>query len=284
MTIVSDLGCGYVELSPSGTGIHGFGYADNIQGVRGKVNDTSVELYATGRYLTMTGHVIQSGPLAPLRGVSALARQIRPSCLTPTVEGAEIESVASVSSVTSVASVASVSSVGEWCFPDICYPSGKGQRNRAIFQLARYLKGVMHNASKDELLIQLTAWHTKVLPIIGTQDFSVTWVDFVSAWTKVKQPYGETLSAILSDLPLLPDGVVPEPCGSIGRHLMRICLALQRHYGSEPFFLSARQCGELLGIHFTDANKFLSAFVHEGLLKVVSKGAGSKASRYMVSI
>ena len=48
--------------------------------------------------------------------------------------------------------------------------------------------------------------------------------------------------------------------------------------------MSARQCGELLGVHFTDANKFLTAFIADGLLKLVSRGAGKKASRYMVAI
>ena len=285
--IVADLGCGYVELSPSGTGVHGFGFADDIRSVRGRVDGTNVELYGTGRYLTMTGHVITSGPLAPLRGISTLVEQIRSKSREVIRDGGEIESVASVSSVTSVASVASVSSVssvGQWHFPDICYPSGTGHRNQAIFQLARYLKGTMPDAATDTLLEAVRAWHTQAMPVIGTQDFGVTWADFINAWAKVKQPYGKTLNAILSDLPPLPAGSVPEPYGSVGRHLMRICIALQSHYGSEPFFLSARQCGDLLGIHFTDANKYLSAFATEGLLRVVSRGAGRKASRYMVSI
>lgn len=47
-----------------------------------------------------------------------------------------------------------------------------------------------------------------------------------------------------------------------------------------PFFISARQAGEVLGVHFTDASKMLSALVADGGLTLVSKGAGKVASRY----
>jgi hypothetical protein len=36
----------------------------------------------------------------------------------------------------------------------------------------------------------------------------------------------------------------------------------------------------VLGIHFTDASKMLAALVRDGVLQLVSKGAGKVASRY----
>lgn len=55
MALLDRIGCEFIELSPSGTGLHGWGYGPNIGGRRGKLDGVSVELYSQGRYLTMTG-------------------------------------------------------------------------------------------------------------------------------------------------------------------------------------------------------------------------------------
>jgi len=55
---------------------------------------------------------------------------------------------------------------------------------------------------------------------------------------------------------------------------------LQAHHGDAPFFISARQAGDVLGIHFTDASKMMAALVTDGVLQLVSKGVGKVASRY----
>ena len=54
--LMDRVGCQYIELSPSGTGLRGFGYGHNIRGRRGRLDDINIELYATKRYLTVTGH------------------------------------------------------------------------------------------------------------------------------------------------------------------------------------------------------------------------------------
>jgi hypothetical protein len=38
--------------------------------------------------------------------------------------------------------------------------------------------------------------------------------------------------------------------GESGKRLVRLCIALQVHQGSEPFFISARQAGEQVGTAF----------------------------------
>ena len=78
----------------------------------------------------------------------------------------------------------------------------------------------------------------------------------------------------------LPAGIVGLGYGTAGNQLVRVCAALQAHHGEEPFFISARQAGEVLGIHFADASKMLAALVHDGVLKLDSKGVGKVASRY----
>jgi Mrp family chromosome partitioning ATPase len=78
MAFLENLGPGYIEFSPSGTGLRAFGYAENLQkGAKGKFNGLNVELYSTGRYLTITGKSIKSGPIAQLNGFPELAEIIR---------------------------------------------------------------------------------------------------------------------------------------------------------------------------------------------------------------
>ncbi|MFG3014291.1 bifunctional DNA primase/polymerase [Streptomyces cinerochromogenes] len=54
--ILRDAGATYVEVSPSGDGLHIWGRADVRQGRRIRRPDgTAVEIYGTGRYIAMTG-------------------------------------------------------------------------------------------------------------------------------------------------------------------------------------------------------------------------------------
>lgn len=54
--ILRDAGATYVEVSPSGDGLHIWGRADVRQGRRIRRSDgTAVEIYGTGRYIAMTG-------------------------------------------------------------------------------------------------------------------------------------------------------------------------------------------------------------------------------------
>jgi primase-polymerase (primpol)-like protein len=54
--IVRDAGTTYVEVSPSGDGLHIWGRAAVRQGRRIRRPDgTAVEIYGTGRYIAMTG-------------------------------------------------------------------------------------------------------------------------------------------------------------------------------------------------------------------------------------
>lgn len=63
----------YVEMSPSGGGLHVWGRADVPQGRRLRVDGVAVEVYGTGRYMTVTGRRWHGAPsrLADLSGVVA---------------------------------------------------------------------------------------------------------------------------------------------------------------------------------------------------------------------
>ncbi|MFJ5103165.1 DNA primase [Streptomyces sp. NPDC088554] len=70
--IVRDAGTTYVEVSPSGDGLHIWGRATVRQGRRIRRPDgTAVEIYGTGRYIAMTGrrHGLSPSILADLSAV-----------------------------------------------------------------------------------------------------------------------------------------------------------------------------------------------------------------------
>ena len=267
LSLLHRIGCQYIELSPSRTGLRGFGYGDNIKGRRGTLDGVNVELYSTARYLTVTGHAIQTGPLVPLHGFSEVAQAIGGTDLQKRAEDDRSHS--------------SVSSVG---IPASCLPASEGERNRCLFHLARYIKGVKPGATREELRAIAHEWHRLALPVIGTKDFAVTLADFLRGWASVKQPHGETMDNIINAIDFtapLPAGIEALGYGEAANRLVRICQALQAHEGAEkPFFISVRQAGELTGMHYTDASKVLAAMTLDGVIVLVSKGVGRVASRY----
>jgi hypothetical protein len=266
ISLLDRVGCKYVELSPSGMGLRGFGYGEPITGTRGQLDGINVELYSSKRYLTVTGHTLLAGPLAPLPGFSELASAIRPPDLQKRTEDDR--------------SNLQFSSVG---IPPDTIPTEEGQRNKCLFALARYVKGTKPNATRQELREIVTRWHAQAMAVIGTKDFSVTLTDFFNGWEKVRLPHGVVMQSVLEKIDHrspLPSGIASLGYGDTGNHLVRVCAALQAHQGDEPFFISARQAGEVLGVHFTDASKMMAALVGDGVLRLVSKGVGRVASRY----
>lgn len=266
MGLMDHIGCRYIELSPSGKGLRGFGYGDVIVGTRGLLNGVNVELYATKRYLTVTGHPLRQGPLVELQRFSEVANAIKPRDLQKRTEDDK--------------SNPPFSSVG---IPASTLPTHVGQRNRCLFELARYLRGRTPMATRHELRVEVARWHELALPVIGTKDFATTWADFLNGWEKVRQPYGATMQSIVTNIDHtepLPKGMDILRYGDASIHLVRLCMALQCHHGDAPFFISARQAGEELNVHFVEASKMLSALVADGVLALVSKGSGKVASRY----
>lgn len=267
--LLDRVGCKYVELSPSGTGLRGFGYGDNITGRRGQLDGVNVELYASKRYLTVTGRPIFSGPLVPLGGFSEVAHAIRGATPQKSTED-DISNPLS-------------SSVLFCGVPASTLPKQEGQRNKRLFDLARWVKGTRPDATREELRAIVQEWHRLAEPVIGTKDFSTSWAEFLSAWDKVKTPHGQEMERILSGIDHaapLPSGIVALGYGVRAMHLVRVCQALQAHHGTDPFFISARVAGGVLGICHEEAALMLRAMVADGVLTLVSKGAGKVASRY----
>ncbi len=179
-------------------------------------------------------------------------------------------------------SEASVSSVGREVVRFL--PESVGERNRCLFALARYLRGLLPTATRPELRKSVEQWHQLALPVIGTAGFAASWGDFLRSWESVQTPYGSVLNSILEKVEMSDE--IPESIAALGYRekdyqLVRICRELQRHEGGAPFFLGARKAGELIGAHFTDASKMLHALVTDGVLELFKRGAGKVASRYL---
>lgn len=269
MQILDRLGCAYIEYSPSGNGLRAFGYGPSIKGVRGKLNGINVELYSGGRYLTVTGHCLKGGAIQPLTGFAEIASEIR---AIPTEKYRDDSSHISVLSVLSV---------GDAIARTI--PSSEGSRNHRLFEFARWVKAKTPNATPDELRSIVRQWHEAALPFISSKEFTTSWYDFRRGFDSVRHPAGTTIKEIIGDLDMeseLPAGITGLGYGERGLHLVRICRRLQEQAGNTPFFISSRQAGELLGIHYTDAAKMLWALKSDGVLELVSQGVGNKASRY----
>jgi primase-polymerase (primpol)-like protein len=59
----------YIEISPSGTGLHIWGFATLTTGRRFTRNGLSIEVYPNGRFITMTGNALKRAPLANLQSL-----------------------------------------------------------------------------------------------------------------------------------------------------------------------------------------------------------------------
>lgn len=276
VAILDSLGCAYVEYSPSGNGLRAFGYGPSIKGARGKLNGVNVELYSGGRYLTVTGHCIRAGQLTTLADFADLADEIKASVA---IQG--VNTYREYRDDSSHNSVLSVISVGDAIARTI--PATEGSRNHCLFELARWVKAKYPNATADELRSIVRQWHEAALPFIGSKEFTTSLYDFRRGFESVRYPAGTTFKEIIGVIDMesvLPNGLTRLGYGERGLHLVRICMRLQEQAGESPFFISSRQAGELLGIHYTDAAKMLWALKSDGVLELVSQGVGNKASRY----
>jgi len=56
----------YIEISPSGDGLHVWGLLEEAAGTKRTINGLAIETYSRDRYITITGNVYQHGRLAPL--------------------------------------------------------------------------------------------------------------------------------------------------------------------------------------------------------------------------
>ncbi|NNC24222.1 hypothetical protein HKX42_10300 [Salinisphaera sp. USBA-960] len=264
--LLHEVGCGYIELSPSGNGLHGWGLFDGeLPRKKVVVDGISVEIYNSSRYMSVTGNTICHGQLLPLSGIEKIYHP-----------------PATQVSTSHPKSNARQSNSGTRQYPRCeilrFLPPETGKRNEYLYKLARHLKACYPERRAKDMLDIVQQWFEQAKPYIATQDFMESWSDFTRAWETIQFSEGEGIESLLVDVESDPDVAgVPPVFTSHAMFLAKVCRRLQNHSGDEPFYLSARKAGELLGIHWTNAARQLNGLVSVDVLQLVEKG--TKTSR-----
>jgi hypothetical protein len=169
-----------------------------------------------------------------------------------------------------------------------CLPSGPGERNECLWQLARTLKALPHlaEAGEGDLWPFVEQWFQLAHGVIGTKSLAVCWKDFKRQWKLAKVPAGQGFDAAIARI--LCEALPPEADRyeeEAVRRLVAVCAGLQRFACEDPFYLSCRTAQRVceFGSYHT-ASRRLTRLVEDGLLKVVLKARGGtdrrRATRY----
>jgi hypothetical protein len=165
-------------------------------------------------------------------------------------------------------------------------PRGPGRRNRQVLELARALKAIprLADAPADDLIPYVRRWHELAKPVISTQAWEETLIDFLRAWPRVKFPKGtEPMVQIFERAQQAdpPQAALRFEQDKL-RLLVALCRELQHASGDRPFFLACRTAGRLLDVDYTTAWRWLFLLDHVGVIREVEKGdrAKRRASRY----
>jgi hypothetical protein len=155
-------------------------------------------------------------------------------------------------------------------------PEREGQRNKRLFLLAVRLRGMFEGI--DEARPVVEAWHKAALPMIGTEPFEITWLEFRRAWQKVKHPAGsgELGQAIQAARERLASGQSVHQADFESdevRLLLETCLVLSDAGMDGTFFLSCRSAGKIIGQSQQTGAAMLQSFCEFGYLDVVCKGS-----------
>lgn len=159
-------------------------------------------------------------------------------------------------------------------------PNEVGERERCVFEFARFLRGMPDTATADvaDLEPYVRRWHNAAAPNIGTKPFADTWRDFVRGWGQVKHPRGQGLPVgVLADADAASDAYDDRYAPDV-RRLIRVCIMLQRK--ADPFFLSCRTAAAVMGTDHMTASRRLSALVDEHVLAIAEKSTPHRATRY----
>lgn len=280
--LLNDVGCRYVEVSPSGMGLHGIGVCEEIDtAVKSQRDGVQIEVYCNKRFFTMTGNLVPSitpnGQIAVMDGLPVLLESLRRRP-TQDIQATQVsQDIQVTQEIHAMGTFADSKSV---VFPSNCIPSGFGWRNRSVFHLARYLKGVIPNSSEDELHKIVVEWFLRYQDRMRTKDFGITWADFLLAWDNVHTPHGTMLTSLLENPRPVPEWMRRHRYGAAADRLLQVCVALAAHHAPNPFFVGVRKLQELTGIDYSDCAKLMKVLVRDGFLELVNKGNRHYAASY----
>lgn len=162
-------------------------------------------------------------------------------------------------------------------------PKEESTRNRQIFEFARSIRTLYPEAKPQDFKVLVSQWHGRALPYINTKEFLETWIDFLQAWPKIKYLVGDEpiMKAFDRATTLDPPKIALEkyPDSKPLQVLSALCRELQAASGNNPFFLSTRTAGRLLGISHTHAARWLFLLEVDGIIETVCKGGTVETAR-----
>lgn len=287
--LLETVGCGYVEASPSGGGLHGWAFSrDKLPRCKGVLDGMHVEVYNRDRYFTVTGDAITSAPLVHTDRILRLSLALqREAALSGSADPANSPpSFTEHSEHTEHSdSVKEEEANGEISAAVRRHlPTGPGQRNRMIFELARELRHLRPDTPARDFRRTIEMWHALALPKIRTKDFSATWTEFMAAHANVRIDTVAGIAGVADDL-----DAEPLPDAAIARYspdelkILRLCVRLQRATPHAPFFLACRTAEQLTGINYRTCSNILRSLRMEGVLIVFAEHTRTTATRYYVA-
>jgi hypothetical protein len=169
-------------------------------------------------------------------------------------------------------------------------PRERSRNHHHLFTLARSIKTFEieydEKLNRGDLRRIFDAWYKASLKYLRPgQSKDEYRFEFLDALDNAKYPLGKWLikKAIVKDAKKkpLPEIAKNYPCKKI-QFLIAVCREFQRSAGDNPFFLSCRMAGDILGISFTRANRMLQGLEREKILHVVKRGGPdtNKATRF----
>lgn len=158
-----------------------------------------------------------------------------------------------------------------------------GVSENCMWVLARALKGfAAETGVNPKLGSALAVWWAEAVGLLTPGlDFEEFLADLTDCYRRAKVPLGSNpLKAAEATLPQLPKGAT---YAQKMERLALLCEKLQKKNGNEPFFISVRDVGRIIGN--TDryaAQKAISYLIAKGIIEMVKKGGPEtmKASRY----
>ena len=269
----------YVEYSPSGTGLHGWGLLDGTYSTRVELAGLRVEFYTQKRFMTVTGQVLWDEGIQSIN-IEPLQQYRKPNASEERDEFEETEDMESHSSFSSNSSVASMVIDGKiFELPVSCIPTGVGKRNEAIFEFARFVKGKHPMADKATGRQYVNKWFSKYGSMVGTKDVGESYVDFEHAWSRVKYPYGEEWSKAK----LLMDGFpVPSAVAEYGQRMCityQLCRALESMSPDGVFFVALKPAGEVLGCDEATVSRYLLRLIEDEVIDIEESHVPNKKAR-----
>lgn len=171
-------------------------------------------------------------------------------------------------------------------------PEVVGQRNNRIFRLACRLKaiGALADRPGHHLREFVQAWHDRALPVIGTQEFETTWVDFLNAWPNA-MPHGQRFREIVRSSIESPDPLARQVVSLFGvakpefHALVALCCALDLYHKGGQWPLACRIASDAVDVNFKTAAVWLQLLVRNGVLVLMapSRVEGRRAAEYRLN-